>query len=249
MGICDLPPYSWLVRRPANDHAHIVWCLAEPVHRYPAARIDPLRYLAGIAEYYAHAVGADPAYSGVLAHNPAPLFKSPYRTTWGREAAYTLDQLASVIPFGWEPPTVRQTAVGRNVDIFEAGMRWAGRQTNQGLPVLPALHTVNQDFAHPLPLSEVQATARSIERYRKRWAARGWHCPRWIPRQAARSAKQTGRARKRSASPNGSNEALRPWGAEGVSRATWYRRRKVRRETVPNTDKGAWGHPCPVLEA
>ena len=241
MGICDLPPYSWLVLRPANDHGHIAWCLDKPVHRYPAAGIEPLQYLAGIAEYYAHAVGADPAYSGVLAHNPAPLFKGPYRTTWGREQPYTLDQLASVIPFNWEPPTVRQTGIGRNVDLFEAGMRWAGRQTNQGLPVLPALHTVNQDFAHPLPLSEVQATARSIERYRKRWAARGWHCPRWIARQAARSAKQTGRARKRSASPNGSNEALRPWGAEGVSRATWYRRRKVRRETVPNTDK-----PYPV---
>ena len=178
MGVCDLPPYSWLVLRPANDHAHIVWCLDEPVHRYPAARIDPLRYLAGIAEYYAHAVGADPAYSGVLAHNPAPQFKGPYRTTWGREEPYTLDQLASVIPFNWEPPTVRQTSVGRNVDLFEAGMRWAGRRANACLPVLPALHTVNQDFAHPLPLSEVQATARSIEKYRKRWASRGWHSPR-----------------------------------------------------------------------
>ena len=71
----------------ANDHGHIAWCLDKPVHRYPAARIEPLRYLAGIAEYYAHAVGADPAYSGVLAHNPAPLFKGPYRTTWGRGSA------------------------------------------------------------------------------------------------------------------------------------------------------------------
>ena len=103
VGVCDLPPYSWLVLRPANDHAHIVWCLAEPVHRYPAARIDPLRYLAGIAEYYAHAVGADPAYSGVLAHNPAPLFKGPYRTTWGREAAlHPRTSSRTVIPFNWD---------------------------------------------------------------------------------------------------------------------------------------------------
>ena len=241
MGICDLPPYSWLVLRPANDHGHIAWCLDKPVHRYPAARIEPLRYLAGIAEYFAHAVGADPAYSGVLAHNPAPLFKGPYTTTWGREAPYSLDQLASIIPFDWTPPTVRQTSVGRNVDLFEAGMRWAGRAANSALPLLPALMVLNQDFAHALPPSEVQATARSIEQYRRRWAARGWHCPRWIARQAARSAKQTGKARKRSVSPEGSNEARRPWDAEGVSRATWYRRRKVRRETVPNTDK-----PYPV---
>ena len=71
LGLPDLPPPNWIVRRPANNHAHLTWTLAEPVHRYPAARIDPLRYLAWIAEYYADVVGADPGYAGVLAHNPA----------------------------------------------------------------------------------------------------------------------------------------------------------------------------------
>ena len=239
-GLPDLPPPNWTVWRRANRHAHVCWTLAQPVHRYPAARIEPLRYVAGIADYYAHALGADPGYSGVLAHNPAPIYRSPYETTWGREAPYTLDQLASVIPFNWEPPTVRQTGVGRNVDLFEAGMKWAGRRANADLPVLPALMVVNQEFDHPLPLHEVQATARSIEKCRRRWAARGWHCPRWLSRQAARSAKQTGKARKASASCEGSNEALRPWEAERISRRTWYRRRRAARKggTVPNTGKG-----------
>ena len=232
LGLSDLPPFNWLVERPANDHAHVVWTLAKPVHRYPAARVEPLRYFARIAEYYAFATNADASYTGVLAHNPACRFKSPYRTTWGREAPYTLDQLASIIPFNWEPPRVRQTGVGRNCDLFEAGMTWAGRRANAGLLVLPALLAVNQNFAHPLPLSEVQATARSIEKYRKRWSARGWHCPRWIARQAARG-RRSGEARHL-----GSNESLKPWAAEGVSRATWYRRRATERETRTNTDKG-----------
>ena len=238
-GLFELPPPNWTVWRMANRHAHVCWTLDRPVHRYPAARPEPLRFLAHVADYYAHAVGADPSYSGVLAHNPAPLFKSPYTTTWGREAPYTLDELATVIPFGWEPPKVRQTGVGRNVDLFEAGMRWAGKRANADLPVLPALLTVNQEFEHPLPMSEVQATARSVEKYRARWKARGWHCPRWLARQAARSAKQTGKARKASASHEGSNEALRPWEADRVSRRTWYRRRRAAREggTVPNTGK------------
>jgi elongation factor Ts len=102
------------------------------VHRYPAARIEPLRFLTRIAEYYAYAVGADPGYAGVLAHNPASTYVSPYETTWGREDPYSLEQLASVIPFGWEAPAIRQTGVGRNVDLFEAGMRWAGRRANEG---------------------------------------------------------------------------------------------------------------------
>ena len=235
-GLPDLPDPNWTVWRPENDHAHVCWTLAEPVHRYPAAKPEPLRYLAGVAEYYAHAVGADPSFAGVLAHNPTSIYRSPYRTTWGREEPYRLDQLASVLPFGWEPPKVRQTGVGRNVDLFEAGMRWAGRKANERLPVLPALMVVNQEFDHPLPPSEVQATARQIEKYRKRWMARGWHCPRWIARQEARGRKggqASGRARR-----PGSNEALRPWEAEGVSRATWYRhRRRLRLEAY--ADEGA----------
>ncbi len=196
------------------------------MHRYPAARVEPLRYFAGIAEYYAHAVGADPGYSGVLAHNPAPMFRSPYKTVWGREEPYTLDQLATAIPVSWEPPKLRQTGVGRNVDLFEAGMRWAGCQANKSLPVPPALMVVNQEFEYPLPLSEVQATANSIEKYRERWAARGWHCRRWIARQTARGSKG---GRPRLYEPG-----REPWTLEGVSRAMWYRRRG--RETKANTD-------------
>ncbi len=231
-GMADLPPPNWKVTRPANDHAHVAWTLATPVHRYPAARPEPLRLLAGVAEYYASATGADPGYSGVLSHNPAPrLRQSDYVTTWGREEPYTLDQLATVIPFGWEPPTLRQTGIGRNVDLFEAGMRWAGRKVHEDISVVLALLVVNEQFDHPLPFSEVLATARSIEKYRERWAARGWHRPAWIARQAARG-KASGRARR-----PGSNEDLRPWQAEGISRRTWYRRRAAARGTRTNTDK------------
>ena len=237
-GLHDLPVPNWTVWRPANDHAHVCWTLANPVHRYPAAKPEPLLFLAGVAEYYAHAVGADPGYAGVLAHNPMSIYRSPYKTVWGREERYTLDELASVIPFGWEPPKVRQTGVGRNCDLFEAGMKWAGRRTNEHLDVLPALLAVNQDFAHPLPLAELQATARSIEKYRKRWATRGWHCPRWIAKQAARGRKG---GRPRLYEPN-----REPWALEGVSRATWYRRRK--RETKANTDKReACGSPLALV--
>ena len=71
-GLPDLPLPNWTVWRRSNSHAHIAWTLAEPVHRYPAARIEPLRYLANVADYYGHAMGADPGFAGVLAHNPAP---------------------------------------------------------------------------------------------------------------------------------------------------------------------------------
>ena len=248
LGLPDLPPFNWMVERPANRHAHVVWTLDRPVHRYPSARPGPLRRFTHVAEYYASAVSADPGYAGVLAHNPAPRLKGgPYRTHWGREAPYNLDQLASVIPFGWEPPKLRRTATGRNCDLFEAGIRWAARPINARLDVLPALMAVNQEFAHPLPLSEVQATARSIERYRKEWERRGWHCPRWIARQAARGRKggiASGKARR-----PGSNEELRPWeGRRASVGGWWYRapRGEQRMALEANTDNG---EPLALLEA
>ena len=238
-GLADLPDPNWIVWRVANGHAHLAWALAVPIHRYPAARSEPLRYVASIADYYATATGADPGYAGVLAHNPTMPGDSPYRTTWGRREPYLLDELASVIPFGWPPPAVRQTGVGRNCDLFHDLMIWAGRRENAAIPVLSAALVRNQQFDHPLPESEVAATAHSVDRYRSRWAARGWHSVRWIARQKARSAKQAGKARKASASPVGSNEAMKPWLVEGLSRRTWYRRRAAGRGTVPNTDKRA----------
>ena len=245
-GLFDLPPTNWLVQ--TERGGHLTWCLADPVAKHKAARAAPEQYLAAVSEYYAATVSADPGFGG-MGRNPT---YRDARTTWGREEPYTLDQLASVVPFGWERPLVATTGIGRNVDLFGTGLRWAGRQANASLPVLPALHAVNAEVSAlhgkpPLPDAEVGDVARSIERYRERWAARGWHCPRWIARQAARSAMQTGKARKASASPSGSNETLRPWEAEGVSRRTWYRRRAQERGTITNTANRPLGGPCPSL--
>ena len=224
--LCDLPPPNWIVWRPANDHSHVVWTLRNPVHRHPAARADPLKYLAAIAEYFAYATGADPSYNGILAHNPMPAGKSGYSTTWGCSAPYFLDQLAKVIPFNWRPPVIGASAIGRNADLYLSGMKWAGRKANAKTEALAALIIANQSFPHPLPVSEVAGIARSIESYRKSWSERGWHRPSWIARQAARGRKGLGKARKASASTKGSNNVTRPWEAEGISRRTWYRNRR-----------------------
>ena len=213
--------------RPDNGHSHAVWTLAVPVHKYPKARRGPLDYLTAIAEFYALTLGADTGYNGVLVHNPTA---TDYETRWGPELPYPLEQLARVIPFGWRAPDVRQTGVGRNCDLFQAGMAWAGREANARLDVFAALLIVNQRFAHPLPLSEVRTTARSIDKYRERWTARGWHAPRWLARQAGRG-QRSGAVRR-----VGSLAERQPWEAEGISRAWWYRKRQ-RSALEVHTDK------------
>ena len=185
----EIPPPNWRVFRPDTGHSHAVWTLAVPVHKYPKARRGPLDYLTAIAEFYALTLERGRRIQRRAGSQS--YVSTDYETRWGPELPYPLEQLARVIPFGWRAPDVRQTGVGRNCDLFRAGMAWAGREANARLDVLPALLIVNQRFAHPLPLSEVRATARSIEKYRERWAARGWHAPRWLARQAT-LARQAG---------------------------------------------------------
>ena len=241
-GLSELPPWNWFVE--TTRGAHVTWALAVPVAKHAAARAAPETYLSHVAEYYHAALGADPAFNG-LGRNPA---HPDAKVLWGAPRPYTLGELSSVVPFNWRKPRIAQTGIGRNRDMFMSGLR--GASANRDVAALTILHTINAEIAamwgKPLmPDRELGYMARSIERYRAKWERHG-HAPRWIARQAARSAMQLGKARKASASNEGSNEQLRPWEAEGISRRTWYRRRRAARErgTVPNTDIARLeGHP------
>ena len=165
---------NWTVTRKAGGGTHSVWNLARPVHRGSKVRISPLKALARISEYYSAALKADARYTGVLAHNPMSAAHGPgFVTNWFHRDAYSLPQLGEVIPFGWRRPIVSRTGVGRNCDLFESLMRWAGCSENRTNDCLAAAHVINQSFELPLPHGEVAATARSVGRYRARWIAKG----------------------------------------------------------------------------
>ncbi len=179
----ECPP-NWRVIRESNGHFHAAWTLRDPVHRYPQARQEPLSLLKDCTEFLAASVKADPGFNGVLCHNPAPRFKMDgFKVAWGRQEPYRLQEIADVIPFGWQRPVLAQTGVGRNCDLFQSLMRWAGQERNINIDAFTAALTINQEFQHPLPLSEVQATAKSVEKYRKGWVAKGWHKPAWLKKQ------------------------------------------------------------------
>ena len=154
--------------------------------------------LSRIEAYYIHAAGGDPKFIGVLSDNPITP-DAGRRTRWGTRQPYQLAELADVIPFAWRRPRRVQGAVGRNCALFEAAMKWAGRSANRNLPVLDAAVEVNGEFHTPLPWPEVRDTARSVERYRARWAAHGWHRPDWLARQTQRGRRggvASGRTRR-----------------------------------------------------
>ena len=170
-----LPRPSVVVERRANSHCHASWFLKRPVHRGESARPGPLRRLARITEFYRDALQADPGYAGVLTHNPIEETHGAgeFQAHWGRSCGYSLDELAEPIPKGWRLPASPSTEPGRNCALFRSLLKWAGSPSNIGHDVLGAARAANDGLDVPLGDSEVAGLAKSVERYRRSWIAKG----------------------------------------------------------------------------
>ena len=166
----DVPAPNWTVQRRGGG-GHAVYCLASPVHRGEQAREKPLRLFGRVAEWYSYRLDADPGFVGVLSHNP--VYGGDLETEWGTTQPYDLRALAEAIPKAWREPDKPQSAIGRNVGLFQSLMKWAGSRHHLEAPVLPIAERLNRDFVFPLPFPEVAGIARSVERYRRRWIAEG----------------------------------------------------------------------------
>ena len=170
-----LPRPNTIVQRRSNSHSHVSYFLAKPVHRGADAREAPLRLFARISEFYRQALGADPGYNGVLTHNPMHSAHrvGEFQTHWGCKEPYSLSELAEPIPKGWRLPVKPTTEAGRNDALLRVMMKWAGSPANIGLAVLPVARATNDATPAPLPDSEVAGLAKSVERYRDGWIAKG----------------------------------------------------------------------------
>ena len=202
------------------------------MHRGPGARQRPISALVRISEYFVESAQADHGFTGVLSRNPMEAAHldpqardGPCRTIWGRREPYTLAELTTIVPLGWKRPVVAVSVIGRNETLFRTLMRETGKPSNWGRPVLPLALAVADGIRrtmggnHPFTTAEVHDTAASVERYQRRNLATGATQAGLSALQAARG-RRSGEVRRR-----GSIEEAAPWKADGVSRATWYRRR------------------------
>ena len=156
-----------------NQHAHLFYFLRVGVSKFPTSRIKALRYLSTIEASYAARLGADFSYAGLISKNPL----NPFWLLWQiHNNLYDLDELADYIDFK-NTTTQKQikTGVGRNVDLFENGRKWAyeavrgfrqGKTYNDFFSaVFSHLNALNSLFFSPLPVNEVISTAKSIGRW------------------------------------------------------------------------------------
>lgn len=222
----NLPPPNWIAVNPDNAHAHCGYLLEVPVITGPGRHEKPLRYAAAIENAYRLKLRADPGYAGLICKNP---LHERWRTSYLHDHAYSLDELTEWVSLTKPTHTIEENVgLGRNVVLFDTLRSWAYRMVliyksadaTQDLwfrALLNEAEGFNGRFPTPLSYPEVRAVAKSVAK----WTWRAFT-------QRAFSEIQRARAQKRwsKASAN-STEQAKPWERLGISRRTYYYRKKA----------------------
>ncbi len=120
----ELPAPNLVVVNPRNGHAHLIYLLGGWIRTAfgDPSRLKVVRYAAAIERAYAAALGADTAYSGRFHHNP---LSDAYVTKVGRDAPYSLAELAQYVELATPAVKPAPLGIGRNVEVFDRLRRWA----------------------------------------------------------------------------------------------------------------------------
>ncbi|WP_104470966.1 replication initiation protein [Acinetobacter indicus] len=223
-----LPKPFWTTQNPVNGHSHHCYKLEIPLCTSDFASIKAIKYAQAVYYAYALKMGADRNYSHLITKNP---LHPQWRTTFWTERAYSLDYLADFVDLPKRiPKKLEVVGLGRNVTMFEKGRHWAYKAIRDYMhyetshewekAVRAKIGEINSEFEQPLPYSEVKATAKSIAK----WVWQRFSYGEFSEIQAKRGAKG-GIKSKRGAKPD-SARSMRPWEPLGISRATYYRRKK-----------------------
>lgn len=225
----NLPPPNWAAINPQNSHAHLVYLLAMPVLTTMAGGLaHPLRYLAAIEAGMRLALKADPGYRGMLTKNP---LHERWQTVEFHHDGYLLNDLAEYV----ELPKKYQTnpecpnfGLMRNMTLFDELRTWAyswvlkfkdaGATLDYWVQALMMrAEAINQGFPVPLQHAEVRAVVRSVAK----WVWRHFTEAEFREIQRARG-RRSGVVRRQ-----GSLEEQMPWVALGISRRTYFNRKKA----------------------
>ncbi len=178
---------------------------------------------------------ADRGFAGLLTKNP--LHPDWYTHHWA-EYKYTLDELADCLDLTGHPKRrgIEAVGLGRNVELFDTTRKWAYKAIRAYWKpdykdkwfdaVLSEVEGLNGQFSEPLPYSEVKSIAKSIAK----WTYQHF-TPAGFSKEQAKRGRKGGAKSKGGGRPIGSIEAdsartLKPWEELGISRRTYYNRKK-----------------------
>ena len=231
-----------------NGHGHLLYGLQVPLRMDTwGGRKPPVRYAETIERAMTAKLRADVSYSGFTCKNPL----HRHWTVLESDHLFTLPELHGWIgdlrPYRHKRGAPR-TGIGRNVETFDHVRLWATLGTGGSGPLVlehkadgGSLETWrlacigaaerftgehHADYSHganrgPLHRSECRWIGNSVAR----WTWREF-TPEGLRAWRAERGRAGGKASKRGVAPT-SFAQTEPWKREGVSKATWYRRRRA----------------------
>jgi len=250
----DVPLPNFLAVNPENQHAHAYYALEKAVPKGEHASRKALRFAAAIESALIFALGGDPLYNGLIAKNPVhsdwrliDLRSAPYSL---HELEAGLD-LA-----GPDKSTQREEAknagcTGRNVRVFDR-LRFHAYQhvmmyrADSNFPtwrryLAARADEYNRDETPPLHANELKHITDSVagwtwdtytgslsdEAFSELQAFRGARGGRISARVRAEQAEKEGYTLSdKMAAVSRTRVAKKPWEAQGISKAKYYRDRK-----------------------
>lgn len=217
----DMP--NFIVGNRENGKGHFGYRLAKPVLRFDSSRRHPIEYAAGIQRGFMRRIGTDPRFNGTLLKNPAHL---KWQVQWFSTAPFSLEQLGRDLDKSEMAAAAKlalEIGEGRNVGIFEtlrtSGYKivrqYWGNYDGFRAHMLGDAIEINSRFQEPLSDAEIRSIVKSVC---------NWIWARFD--QQSFSDRQRRVANIRWAGHVAASIA-EPWTEFGISRATYYRRKKA----------------------
>lgn len=168
-----VPEPSLLTINKLSTHGQATFLLKTPVLMTDAARPKPIGLLAKVERGLTEALGADPAYTGMIHRNP---LHPAHDAIYGPAEGYELKDLASMLGplMGLRREKIRSTysAIGRNATLFNEARYWAYKHRMEyrtfaewSAAILDRAYLINAEFPEALPTREVLSTAGSVAKW------------------------------------------------------------------------------------
>ncbi|MDA4204219.1 replication initiation protein, partial [Escherichia coli] len=228
----NAPAPTLTIMNKANGHAHLLYALKTAVRTAPDGKMKPLKYAAAVESALREKLGADVGYSGLICKNPN--HENWQIAVWQPEL-YTLDWLADSLDLNSanEKTILPDYGLGRNCTLFDKTRKWAYRAIRQGWPEyeqwLKACYerasAYNLQFISPLDEKEVNGIAKSIANwtYKKFSKVKFEIYVSYTHSSEIQSRRGIASGIKRYI---GSLEEQKPWDKLGISRRTYFYKRK-----------------------
>ena len=222
----NAPAPTLTITNPENGHAHLLYALETSIRTAPDGKMKPLRYAAAVENALRKKLDADAGYSGLICKNPN---HDHWKIAVWQPELYTLDWLADSLDLSAanDKEIVADYGLGRNCTLFDRTRKWAYRAIRQGWPEyeqwLQACYerarAYNLQFSVPLDDKEVIGIAKSITKWTHSKLNEMTFSD-YVAR-THNSAIQSERGKK-----GGRPSLGEPWLDSGISRATYFRRKK-----------------------